>query len=94
MPQSTRNTISSLFAGTIEVTHKDMRIPFVDKLLLLLRPRIEDDFERIMLMHDLGKRGTRVASWTRFGLVAMVTLFLAGAQSRVDDDLQCLAQTG
>lgn len=70
-----------------------MRIPLVDKLLLLLRPRVENDFERIMLMHDLEKRGDRAASWARFGLVAVVALFLAGAQSRVDEDLHCLAQT-
>lgn len=70
-----------------------MRIPLVDKLLLLLQPRTETEYERIMLMHGLEKGGSRAASWSRFGLIAVVALFLAGAQSRIDEDLQCLALT-
>lgn len=70
-----------------------MRIPIVDKLLLLLRPRAETEYERIMLLHGLEKGGSKAASWGRFGLVAVIALLLTGAQSQVDEDLHCLALT-
>ncbi len=70
-----------------------MRIPLVDKIGLLLRPRAETEFERAMMMIGLQDRASRAFTWSRFGAVALVAMLLGAAQWQADEELHCLALT-
>lgn len=70
-----------------------MRLPLIDKLLLLFRRRPEDEFERVLLMQGLGRKAGRAATWARISAVAIVAVMLGLAESRPDEEMYCLALT-
>lgn len=70
-----------------------MRFRLIEKLSVLLRRGPEYEFERALMMHSLGARAGRVATWARLTAVAVVAMLLGAAQWQPDDEIYCLALT-